>query len=147
MNILVVDGSELIRTRLAERIRNVAGVSTVVTAECIRQGLSFLRSGLFDLAFLELHLPDGTSSPIVGVIKQTSKSLQVAIYSNDANEVNRRLCQKAGADWFFDKSLEFEQILHLTATLAASRVGGAVATGQSETVNPTDSQRSERTEV
>jgi len=123
MNVLVVDGSELIRTRLAERIRNVAGVSAVVTADSIRQGFGYLRSGLFDLVVLDLHLPDGTSSPIVPAMKQTSKSLRVAIYSNDADEVNRRLCQKAGADWFFDKSLEFEQILQLMATLAAHPFG------------------------
>ncbi len=140
MNVLVVDGSELIRTRLAERIRNVAGVNTVVTADSIRQGFGYLRSGLFDLAILDLHLPDGTSSPIVSAMKQTSKSLRVAIYSNDADEVNRRLCQKAGADWFFDKSLEFEQILQLMSTLAASPSSTAVFANHTESFTTSASQ-------
>lgn len=126
MNILVVDGSDLVRARLADRLREVAGVSTVVVADSIRQGFIFLRSGLFDLAILDLHLPDGTSSPVVGAMKQTSKELRVAIYSNDADEVNHRLCQKAGADWFFDKSLEFETMLQTVVNLAASRAGMSI---------------------
>ncbi len=147
MNILTVDGSELIRTRLAERIRKVAGVGLVAVAEDIRQGLNILRSGLFDLAILDLNLPDGTSSTVVGAMKLTSRNLIVAIYSNDADEVNRRLCQKAGADWFFDKSLEFEQILQLTATLAASRSDQSSANHRSETLHPTASKCFEITEV
>jgi len=123
MNILVADGSDLIRTRLAERLRGVVGVSTVVTADSIRQAFSFLRSGLFDLAILDLHLPDGTSSPVVAEMKLTSKNLRVAIYSNDADEVNRRLCQRAGADWFFDKSLEFEKILQIPTNIDPSKKG------------------------
>lgn len=47
----------------------------------------------------------------------------MAIYSNDADEVNHRLCQKAGADWFFDKSLEFETMLQTVVNLADSRRG------------------------
>ena len=123
MNLLVVDGSELIRGRLAERLRSVPGVTTVATAETLRQGFGYVRSGLFGLAILDLHMPDGTSSTIVGAMKQASENIVVAIFSNHADEVNRRLCFRAGADWFFDKSLELDEVVRLAAMLARLRVG------------------------
>lgn len=123
MNLLVVDGSELIRGRLAERLRSVPGVTTVATAETLRQGFGYVRSGLFGLAILDLHMPDGTSSTIVGAMKQASENIVVAIFSNHADEVNRRLCRRAGADWFFDKSLELDEVVRLAAMLARLRAG------------------------
>ncbi|MEI6804155.1 MAG: response regulator [Burkholderiales bacterium] len=147
MNILVVDGSELIRSRLAERMRNVPGVATVATADSVRQSLSLLKSGLFDLAILDLHLPDGTSSLIVGAIKQMQPKLRVAIYSNDADDVNRRLCLRAGADWFFDKSLQLEQILQLTATLAAPAGSAPAHAFPSAPFHPTAFEQSQQSEV
>jgi len=147
MNILVADGSELIRSRLAERLGNVPGVATVVTADSIRQTLRSVSSGLFGLAILDLHLPDGTSSPIVAAIKQASTQMRVVIFSNDADEVNRRLCMKAGADWFFDKSLELEQILQLAASLAAPQLGAVDELLNFSLPKPSDSRRSERNEV
>jgi DNA-binding response OmpR family regulator len=128
VNLLVVDGSELIRGRLAERLRSVPGVTTVATAETLRQGFGYVRSGLFGLAILDLHMPDGTSSTIVGAMKQASENIVVAIFSNHADEVNRRLCRRAGADWFFDKSLELDEVVRLAAMLARLRAGEQGAT-------------------
>jgi CheY-like chemotaxis protein len=130
MNILVVDGSDLIRSRLADRLRAMPGLATVVCAGTVRQAFNYLRSGLFDLAIVDLHLPDGTSSPIVGAMKQTSPKLAVAIYSNYADDVNRRLCHKAGADWFFDKSLEFDAIVQLTASLSQPGMEDSLHAGE-----------------
>jgi hypothetical protein len=36
---------------------------------------------------------------------------------------NRRLCRRAGADWFFDKSLELDEVVRLAAMLARLRAG------------------------
>jgi DNA-binding response OmpR family regulator len=72
---------------------------------------------------LDLHLPDGTSSTIVDAMKQASENIVVAIFSNHADEVNRRLCFRAGADWFFDKSFELDEVLRLATMLARLRAG------------------------
>jgi DNA-binding NarL/FixJ family response regulator len=120
MNVLVVDGSDLIRSRLTDRLRSIPGVESVVATGTVREGFALLRSDRFGLAILELLLPDGSSSPMVDAMKQTSKGLVVAVLSNDADPVNRRLCKRAGVDWFFDKSLEFDKMLQLTAALACA---------------------------
>lgn len=136
MNVLVVDGSELIRNRLAERIRAIAGVGSVATADSVRQGYQYLRSGLFDLAIFDLHLPDGTSSSIAESLKHSHKHLRVVIYSNDADDVNRRLCQKAGVEWFFDKSLEFDQIVSTASELACAHANTSAFPSLPATITP-----------
>ncbi|MCF8168962.1 MAG: response regulator [Rhodoferax sp.] len=125
MNLLIADASERIRSRLAERLGSVPGVVTVATAATLRQAYAYVRSGSFGLAIMDLHLPDGTASTLAHAMKQASRGLVVVVFSNDADAVNRRLCQKAGVDWFFDKSLEFDEVLRLTSTLAHSHASAA----------------------
>ncbi|MGI9132906.1 MAG: response regulator, partial [Rhodoferax sp.] len=99
MNILVVDDSELIRSRLVGRLHAIAGLGNIVTATTLREALNCLHVGRFDLVILDLHLPDGTSSVAVQTMLRMAPELRIAIFTNDADEVNRRLCVKAGAHW------------------------------------------------
>jgi len=129
MNLLVVDGSELIQSRLAERLSRIPGVTGVVTRGTIRQAMGCLERGLFDLAILDLNLPDGTSSAVIAAMKQVCRNLVVVILSNNADEFTRRMCQRAGADCFFDKSLEFDRMIQTTENLAASTTGKRILSG------------------
>ena len=124
MNVLVIDGSDRIRSRVTDRLRSVPGVATVVATGTFREGFALLQSDRFGLAILELHLPDGSASPMADAMKRASNGLVVAVLSNDADPVNRRLCKKAGVDLFFDKSLEFDKLLQLTAELASAQPSG-----------------------
>ena len=45
--------------------------------------------------------------------------MRIAIFTNDVNEFNRRKCLQAGADWFFDKSIEFDDLLDVVQQQAA----------------------------
>jgi DNA-binding NarL/FixJ family response regulator len=39
--------------------------------------------------------------------------VRIAVLTNDANEFNRIRCMAGGADWFFDKSTEFEELIEV----------------------------------
>lgn len=111
MKILVVDDSELIRFRLVRQIMAIPGVSQVITASGQQQAEYLLTAMRPALVVLDLHLPDGDPVHLIPKFKNERKDLKVAVLTNDATDYNRQRCLQAGADWFFDKSTEFEQLL------------------------------------
>ncbi|WP_051509995.1 response regulator [Hylemonella gracilis] len=111
MKILVVDDSELIRLRLVRQIAALPGVERVLTASGCMLAQHLMASLQPALVVLDLLLPDGDPVRLIPQFKLDHPQLKVAVLTNDATDYNRRRCLQAGADWFFDKSTEFEQLL------------------------------------
>jgi DNA-binding NarL/FixJ family response regulator len=120
MKILVVDDSELIRFRLVRQIEALPGVDRVMTASGCLLAQHLVESLRPALVVLDLHLPDGDPVRLIPQFKLDHPDLKVAVLTNDATDYNRRRCLQAGADWFFDKSTEFEQLLGLLGQLSDS---------------------------
>lgn len=110
MKLLIVDDSELIRSRLSGFLRGQAEIDTAAT---LAQTLERAASRPHELAILDLHLPDGDASDIIPALKRLAPAMRIAVLTNDATTFNSRRCLSAGADWFFDKSTEFEKVLAL----------------------------------
>lgn len=121
MKLLVVDDSELIRTRLVSRLRGMAGLADVATAENLAQTLDHVYENPPSLLLLDLHLPDGNAQQILGVLKRMAPEMQIVMLTNDATDINRRKCTEEGADAFFDKSTELEGALAWVQLLITAR--------------------------
>jgi DNA-binding NarL/FixJ family response regulator len=48
--------------------------------------------------------------------------MNIAVLTNDATELNRKKSLQAGADWVFDKSTEFENLLEIVQMQAALNI-------------------------
>lgn len=121
LNALVVDDSELIRTRLVSRLRAIEGVVDVFTAEDLSQALDCVRKSPPSLILLDLLLPDGNALQYLPELRRLSPETLIVVLSNDANGYNRDRCRQAGAAAFFDKSIEFELALDWIARRIAQR--------------------------
>lgn len=111
LNALVVDDSELIRTRLADLLRGTPGIDEVVVATNLSETLDVVYENPPAMLFLDLHLPDGNALQIVGVLRRMAPAMRIVMLTNDATEFNRCKCVDEGADAFFDKSTELEGAL------------------------------------
>jgi DNA-binding NarL/FixJ family response regulator len=109
--LLVVDDSELIRNRLVDHLRAVPGVCEVEAVATLSQMLDRIYAAAPSLLILDQHLPDGNAVQVLGVLRKVAPATRIAILSNDASQFSRARCLKAGADAFYDKSREFEQLL------------------------------------
>lgn len=111
LNTLIVDDSELIRTRLAEMLRAMPGVDEVTMAANLTQTLDAVYEKPPSLLFLDLHLPDGNALQILGVLRRMAPGVRIIVLTNDSSDFIRRKCMEEGADAFFDKSTELEGAL------------------------------------
>jgi DNA-binding NarL/FixJ family response regulator len=119
MKLLIADDSELIRTRLLGLFECLPGIDSAHTADTLAQTLESVRRLRPTLVIQDLHLSDGNAIQIINSLKLLEPGMGIAILTNDASEFNRRKCFEAGADWFFDKSTEFESLLEVVRKLAA----------------------------
>jgi two-component system, OmpR family, response regulator len=120
MKLLVVDDSELIRTRLLGMLQSIPGIDSIDTAATLAQTLNCVEQAHPTLLILDLHLPDGNAAQIIPTLKQLAPGMEIAVLTNDDSPFNRKRCLQAGADWFFDKPTEFEKALMLVQLQAAN---------------------------
>lgn len=121
--LLVVDDSELIRSRLLGLLDGIAGLGPVHTAATLAQTLECVRSVQPHLMLLDLQLPDGNALRILPALQVLAPGMRIAVLTNYASAFSRSQCLQAGAHWFFDKSTEFPEAVELVRRQAARFAG------------------------
>jgi DNA-binding NarL/FixJ family response regulator len=111
MKLLIVEDSEHIRTSLVSLMECIPGIDGICTAVSLVDAMQCVRKSSPSMVVLDLHLPDGYGTELIKPIQQVAPDVRIAVLTNDASEFNRKNCLSFGANWFFDKSTEFDQLL------------------------------------
>jgi len=110
MHVLIVDDSAIVRLRVAEMVESVEHVAVIGQAQGATQGLLALRDLQPDLVILDIQMPDGDGVAVLQAAKQLDPAPAVMMLTNYVDEYHRLRCRAAGADFFLDKSKQFEEI-------------------------------------
>ncbi len=119
MKVLIADDSQPIRERLVDRLSRLHHVKVfeaVDTPDALRQMNTFEP----DVAVLDIRMPGGGGIKALNEIKKQKPDTTVIIMTNYPYAQYRRKCLESGADFFFDKSSEFEQIAETVRQLSQS---------------------------
>jgi DNA-binding NarL/FixJ family response regulator len=123
VKLLLVDDSYLIRNRLVGLLSPLLGVSFVATASYKSEVHELVQRYQPDILVTDLMLVDGSMLDIISQIKQISPRTRTAVLTNHISDVAHRQCVQAGVDWYFDKSTEFEALLHTVKQAIATAHG------------------------
>lgn len=110
MRIVIADDTKLIRDQLRTTIDEIAGADIVGEAADGREALSIIREEIPDLAILDIHMPGKTGISVLYEIKQQFPDMTVIMLTNYNYLQYRTMCMDTGADYFFDKSKEFNLV-------------------------------------
>src|SRR5213594_3493081 len=110
MKVFIVDDSSAIVERLTLLLDDVPGVELVGHASDVPQAVQRIQETMPDAVVLDLHLPGGTGLDVLRAIRPSRPALRVLICTNYPDSEYRQQCMAAGADYFLDKSTEFEKI-------------------------------------
>jgi DNA-binding NarL/FixJ family response regulator len=110
MHVLIVDDSAIVRFRLAEMVESVEHVSVVGQAPGASQAILALRELRPDLVILDIQMPDGDGVAVLEAAKRLDPAPAVIMLTNYVDDYHRLRCHAAGADFFLDKSKQFEEI-------------------------------------
>lgn len=116
MRVLIVDGSALVRSRLAERFADegfaVTGAGDANTA------MTLLSRGM-DAVVLDVHgAKEELGVQAVTRMRLAAPEAIIIVLTNATDELVRRECLRRGADFFFDKSRDVERAVETMVRLS-----------------------------
>ncbi|MFC2084204.1 response regulator transcription factor [Bacteroidota bacterium] len=121
MKILIVDDSKLLRERLLNLISEISGVEVVGTAENALSGYNSAKILLPDIAIVDISMPGGGGIKLLQQIKKDLPSVVVIILTNYPFPKYREKCNELGADYFFSKLKDIDNLTKLIGELSTQR--------------------------
>ena len=109
LRVFIADDSRLVMERLVALLVTVEEVQIVGAARTASAAIRGIHHLSPDLVILDFQLPDGNGIDVLKAIKQGTVPPLVMMLTNSAYPQYRMECMQQGADYFFDKSLDFEQ--------------------------------------
>jgi len=110
MKVFIADDSKIVVERLADLLRDVRGVEVAGQAGDALEAVRCIRQVNPDAVILDLQMPGGSGLDVLRAIRPDHPGLYVLICTNYAYPQFREECLSAGANYFLDKSTEFEKI-------------------------------------
>jgi DNA-binding NarL/FixJ family response regulator len=108
--VLVVDNSIVIVDRLIPMLENMENIGIVIHAGTYQEAIEMLVEIRPDMILLDINLPDKNGIELLKKIREKDQEVIVIMITNYATPQYSRLCKKLGAQYFFDKSKDFELI-------------------------------------
>ena len=120
LRVVIVEDSAIIRARLVEAISEISNVEIVGQVETEPDALALLRIGHWDAVILDLQLRQGTGLGVLKAMRNESRrpGSCVIVFTNYPFPQYREKSMSLGADYFFDKSREFNRVREVLAELA-----------------------------
>ncbi len=85
----------------------------VVTAESGNFGLDLIKQNDFDVILTDLHLPDVSGIGLVKSSKEIAPQTEIIMITGDGSNDRAIEATKAGAFWYLEKPLDFDELFEL----------------------------------
>ncbi len=110
LRVFICDDSASVRERLVTMALDLPEVDMVGQAEDAPGSVDAIRQAQPDVVILDIRMPGGSGIEVLRRLKEMTPAPAVIMLTNFSYEQYRTKCEAAGADFFFDKSTEFDQI-------------------------------------
>jgi DNA-binding NarL/FixJ family response regulator len=113
LRVFIVEDSPLIRRRIIENLQTLGGFDVIGFAEEEGAAVAAIVAAKPDVVVTDIRLKEGNGIEVVRQLREKGFVPRPRIYvlSNYANAEYRLQCELVGADFFFDKSGEYDRFL------------------------------------
>jgi DNA-binding NarL/FixJ family response regulator len=110
LKVLICDSSATVRERLVIMVLDLPETAVVGQAQDVPGCLDAIRQTRCDVVILDIHMPGDNGIDVLREAKKMNPAPSVIMLTNYAYAQYRKKCAEAGADFFLDKSTEFDQV-------------------------------------
>ena len=110
MKVFIADDSAPMREQIAATLSELKGIEIVGQAQNAPEAIASIQKLQPDVVILDIRMPGGNGIEVLKEIKKYSKAPIVIMLTNYPYPQYRKKCMEEGADFFFDKSTEFEKL-------------------------------------
>jgi len=111
--IFIADDSKMLRERLISMISDFKHIKVVGQARDGLTAIEQIKRLKPDIVILDIRMPGENGIVVLETIKHLKPAPIVIIFTNYPYPQYRKKCMTLGADYFFDKSNEFDEILQV----------------------------------
>jgi DNA-binding NarL/FixJ family response regulator len=123
MKVLVVDDSLLVRQRLSNLFTHIPGVESTEETGDAYEAVEAVRQRPPDVVILDVQITGGNSFIVLKTAKAQKPAPCVIVLTNNTEAPYRRKYMEGGADYFFDKSTQFEKAMEQIERLCGKAAG------------------------
>ncbi|MGH8635448.1 MAG: response regulator [Burkholderiales bacterium] len=119
MKVFVVEDSAAVRERLIEMIREIENIEVVGEADTYDTAVNGILNTRPDVAVLDIKLADdrGSGIDVLSQVRKQLPAMRAIVLSNYATPQHMKASADAGAEYFLDKSADFERITEILEQL------------------------------
>jgi DNA-binding NarL/FixJ family response regulator len=132
LKVFISDDSATIRKRLVTMALDLPGMDVVGQAKNAPGSLAAIRQTRPDVVILDIHMPGGNGIEVLREVKKLDPAPKVIVFTNYAQAQYRKKGEEAGADFFLDKSTEFDKLPQALEQVRQGLRADAGAGGQSQ---------------
>ncbi|MFN8165496.1 MAG: response regulator [Bacteroidia bacterium] len=114
--VLVVEDSLIIVKRIWALLMEVDGITMITHAKDGNEALLLAEQIKPDVILLDIKIPGKSGVDVLPLLKARTNA-KVIMLTNYSDQYYRNLCSRLGADFFLDKSQEFDKINDILCTL------------------------------
>ena len=118
INVFVVDDSEIVRDRITSMLSEVPAINIVGYADNPLSATEAIVKSRPDVVILDIFLTGGSGIHVLKSIRGKKITAKVIMLTNYAQEEYRKKCFEEGADFFFDKSIEFDRVVDVITKIS-----------------------------
>ena len=108
--VFIVDDSPIVRGRLARLISDIPGATVVGEAASAMEAIEQIPRLSPNLVVMDISMPGGSGMCVLENLKHRASRPVIIMLTNFADAPYREKCRALGANYFFDKSSEFEEV-------------------------------------
>lgn len=117
MMVFIADDSDPVRERLIALLSEIEGAEVIGQARNHDEAVEGIRSLKPHVVILDIQMPGGSGIDVLKEIKQDGHPPVVLMLTNHVSPQYRKKCMEWGADFFLDKSREFECLTSIFSSL------------------------------
>jgi DNA-binding NarL/FixJ family response regulator len=115
MQVLLVEDSPILRESIKEMLSGYESVFVEEFAETEQEAIALLDKKQYDLMIVDIELAHGNGFEVVKHTRKPTYSLvppKTIMLTNHGNLYYKKLAKQCGVEYFFDKSMQFEEAIH-----------------------------------
>ena len=127
IKIAIVEPAVIIRSGLSVALKRIQGIH-IQTFEISTYDLlaNYIKIHKPDILVLDIRMPGENGLDILENIKKSNKHIKVLIVTNYPNDQYKNIALKYGADYFLNKSTEFEKIPLILTKLSNEKINNVI---------------------
>lgn len=110
LKILIVDDTALVVDRLVDLLAEMESEAEILRASSYDEGIVSITEDAPDILLLDIKMPGKNGIELLADVRQKHPDMIIIMLTNMVSGYYQDLCKEIGANYFVDKSKEFESI-------------------------------------